>query len=447
MKINLYKSIHNSAAKLKELFVRSPVMTVALVLLVVIAIGLAVYLFFSSATPNTITITAGPEDSLFFKNAEKYRRIMAKQGIKLKILQSEGSFDNLKKLTDPKINVDVGFVQGGEAEGFDIDNLVSLGSVAYQPIMIFYRGEIKKELSEFKGQRLVLGKRGSGAHALALTLLKANGVEPGDETPVLNIASADLVQAFIENRIDAVFATGDSASPDIFRQLMKTPGIRLFNFLQADAYTRHVSYLSKIVLPRGSIDLGKNIPEEDVILVGPTTELLARQDMNSALIDVLLEAVDEVHSPATLYRKRGEFPVLLENEYRISPEAARYYSTGKSFLYRNFPFWLACLITRSIAAIVPIILLLIPGIKLIPVLWRWHWRSSIFRWYKALFSLEREAFSPSIDAKKQEELLCRLDHIENTVNKISVPALFGDQLYALRGHISFVRERLLSKKK
>ncbi len=446
MKLNLHKNMHMPRIKLKGVFIRSPVISIALILLVVLAVSLAVFLFFNSATPDTITITAGPEGSLFNKTAEKYQKILAKQGIKLIILPSEGSFDNLKKLTDPGIKVDVGFVQGGEAEEIDIDNLVSLGSIAYQPLLIFYRGEPKEELSEFKGQRLDIGKKGSGAHALALNLLKTNGVEPGDETHLLNIAPSEQVQALIDNHVDAVFSTSGSESIETFRQLMNTPGIHLFNFTQADAYTRHLNYLSKIVLPRGCINFAKNIPKEDVTLIGPATELIARKNMHSALIDVLLEAVDEVHSPATLFGKRSEFPVLLENEYRISPDATRYYSTGKSFLYRNFPFWLASLINRLIAAIVPIALILIPGIRLAPVLWRWRWRSRIYRWYKVLFSLEREVFIPSIDAKKREELLNRLDHIENSVNKLRVPAPFGEQLYALRGHISFVRERLLSEK-
>jgi hypothetical protein len=160
---------------------------------------------------------------------------------------------------------------------------------------------------------------------------------------------------------------------------------------------------------------------------------------------LLLEAAREVHSSAGIFRKSGEFPAPLEREFRISPDASRFYASGKSFLYRNFPFWLASLMNRSIAAIVPIAIILIPGLKIIPIIYRWRMRSRVYRWYRALFALERDTFSPSMDDKKREELLRRLDHIEKTVNKIVVPASFGDLLYALRGHISFVRARLLSE--
>lgn len=433
-------------AKLDALFARGLVAYVSAVVLVVLAISLAVFLFINSAVPTTITITSGPEGSMFRTTAEQYRKILAKQGIKLRIIPSEGSRDNLKKLASPEIHVDVGFVQGGEVDDFDIGNLVSLGSISYQPLMIFYRGEPKKLLSEFKGKRLDIGQKGSGVHTLALALLKVNGIEPGDDVDLVNFVAGDLAKALTEDRVDAIFMMSDSSSVELMRKLIYTPGVRLFDFTQADGYTRRITYLSKLTLPRGTIDFGRDIPPEELNLVGPTVELIARNSLHPALIDLLLETAQEVHSPAGIFKRSGEFPVPLEREFRISPDAVRYYDSGKSFLYRNFPFWLASLINRSIAAILPIAILLIPGLKIIPVIYRWRMRSRVYRWYKVLFMLERDTFSPSMDEEKRVELLRRLDYIERTVNRIIVPASFGDLLYALRGHISFVRARLLSEK-
>ena len=164
-------------------------------------------------------------------------------------------------------------------------------------------------------------------------------------------------------------------------------------------------------------------------------------------IGVLLNAAREIHGAPGPLKRVGEFPSLQEHEFRISPEAKRYFASGKSFLYRNFPFWLASLISCSIAAIVPLVLLLIPGLKLVYMLYRLSTRWRIYRWYKLLFSLEQEAFAPSLGNSKLEELLHRLDHIQKNVNKIKVPSPFGEQLYALKGHIKFVRERLLSERK
>src|SRR6266446_7703419 len=147
-------------ARLNELFGRGLVLAVGLILIVSLAVSLVVFGFFNSAAPNTLTLTSGPEGSAFRRNAEQYKKILAKQGVTLKILPSEGSRDNLEKLANAKIAVDVGFVLGGEANSKATENLVSLGSVSYQPLMVFYRGEPKRLLSDFKGLRIDIGPDG-----------------------------------------------------------------------------------------------------------------------------------------------------------------------------------------------------------------------------------------------------------------------------------------------
>ncbi|MGZ3253482.1 MAG: TAXI family TRAP transporter solute-binding subunit [Burkholderiaceae bacterium] len=432
-------------AKLNAHFGRGQVISMAVILFAGLALVTGILVFMNFAAPNSITIASGPKGSVFYKNAEKYKKILAREGVTLKILPTDGAVDNFKKLNNPKVAVDVGFVLGGEVNGADIGNLVSLGSVSYQPLMIFYRGEEKKLLSDFKGQRLDIGEEGSGTHTLALSLLKVNGIEPGGDTPIINTASDDLARELLENRIDAVFVMGDSTSSDLLRQLLHTANIHLFNFTQADGYTRRYNYLNKLKLPKGSLDFGKDIPAEDTYLIGPTVELIARENLHPALSDMLLEAAREVHSTPGLFKARGEFPAPQEHEFRISPDATRYYTSGKSFLYRTFPFWMASLIARILAVIVPLALLLIPALKLAPAIYRWRMESRIHRWYRALLELERDAFKPSVDPKRREELLRHLDHIENTVSKIHVPAAFGDLFYGLRGHIVFVRNTLLTQ--
>jgi TRAP-type uncharacterized transport system substrate-binding protein len=403
-----------------------------------------VFTFFNTAAPTALTITGGPEGSSFSRNAEKYKKILAKEGVTLNILPSEGSTQNLSRLLDPKTKVDVGFVLGGEVAKTNVDQLMSLGSINYQPLMIFYQGNERHLLSEFKGARLDIGAEGSGTRLLALALLKANGIEPKGEAGFIEIDAKDPVTALEEKKIDAVFVMGDSTASDVLRKLLRTPDVHLFDVTQADAYVRRIGYLNKLVLPRGSLDFGKNVPPEDVHLIGPTVELVARDDLHPALSDLLLEAAREVHSGPGLFRKRGEFPAPLEHEFRVSPDATRYYATGKTFLYRTFPFWVASLIARTLAVLVPIVLLLIPGIRLAPAIYRWRIESRIHRWYKVLLDLERDAQN-STGPERRAELLKKLDEIEASVNRIVVPASFGDLFYGLRGHVTFVRNSLLAE--
>ena len=407
-----------------------------------VAIWAAIH-FVRPAPPDTITITSGPDGSIFRATADKYARILARNGIKLKILPSEGSLENLKRLAGPSAQTDVGFVQGGLSNMVDnTGDLVSLGSIFYEPLAIFYRS-VKpiKWLSQLKGERIAIGPEGSGTRFLALTLLKANGIEPNDSTKLLDLSGEAAAQAVLKHEADAAFLTGDSATGSSMRELLHAPGIRRFDFVQADAYVLRFPYLSKLVLPTGSLDLGKNLPENPLTMIAPTVELIARDNLHPALSDMLIEAAREVHGHASLLQKAGEFPAPLEHEYRISDEALRYYKSGKSFLYRYLPFWAASLADRTILVLVPVIVLLIPTLRLVPILYGWRIKTRIFRRYGELMALERAALAQTTP-EERKELLNRLEEFENKVITTKMPGSYADQLYVLRSHINFVRTRL-----
>lgn len=404
------------------------------------------FVFLNSAPPSTLTMTSGPAGSSFALTAERYRKILAREGVTLKVLPSQGSRDNLARLSDARAGVDVGFVVGGEAAASGVGHLVSLGSLSYQPLMIFYRGHPKTLLSEFRHARLDIGLEGSGASSLAQTLLEANGIRTGDGTQIGHRAPGASIQALLDGKIDALFAMSDSTPTAMLRQLLRDPQIHLFSFVQAEGYTHRITYLNRLVLPRGAIDFGEDIPPEDVSLIAPTVELVARDSLHPALSDLLLAAAREVHGRAGLFKKSGEFPAPIEHEFAISADAARYYASGRGFLYRTFPFWIASLIERVIAIVVPMTIILVPGFKIAPALFRWRVVSRIYRWYAVLQHIEHDAYQRPLDAARCDELLHRLANVEATVTKLNVPPAFGDLLYGLRSHIAVVRESLLERR-
>jgi hypothetical protein len=351
----------------------------------------------------------------------------------------------LQRLSNPSYRVDVGFVQAGLAKGKKIDELVSLGSVANEPLFIFYRGNRPLELlSQFKGKKLAIGPDGSGTNYLATTLLSMNGIEPEGSTELWEMDDEEAAQDLLNGKVDAIFLMADSASSELIRKLLYEPGIHLVDFTQAEAYTRRVGYLNQLVLPKGAIDFGKNVPDRNISLIAPSVELIARDDLHPALSDLLLEAAKEIHGRATLFQGRGEFPVPLEQEFRISEDAARYYKSGKSFLYRYFPFWMASLINRILVVFLPIVLILIPGLRVIPAIYQWGTKMRIYRWYRQLLALEQDV-NDRIDANEKKELLARLDQIEQAVDSMKVPASLANEFYMLRGHVDFVRARIMER--
>jgi len=426
---------------LMETFGLTQAAAIAAAILIGAVLCFAIYWVFHAIPPRVIVITTGTPGSSFETNAFRYRQILARSGVTLRILPSRGSLENLQRLDDPKMRVDVGFVPGGVTNGSTHAKLVSLGSISYQPLLVFHRGTNSLNLLvDLAGKRLSIGSEGSGTRALALTLLGLNGIKPEGATKLVDLDAEEAAKALLDGTVDAVFLMGDSASPQITRQLLLAPGIQMLNFSQADAYSRRISYLNKLELPMGSIDFGKNLPSRDIYLVGPTVELLARPQLHPALSDLLLEAAQEVHGGSGLLKRKGEFPAPLEHDFPISAEASRYYKSGKTFLYRSLPFWLASLVNPILVAIVPIIVLLVPGLKAIPSIFRLRIRLRMYRWYRALLALEREFLAHG--PVNGEDLLARLDQIEQGVNHMKVPASFADQFYALRGYVAFVRSQL-----
>lgn len=439
--------ITHAKTRLTTLVGRGLPISIGVIMLVSLGVGALAFMFLNSAPPTTLTMTTGPDGSSFRLVAEQYRKILAREGVTLNILTSHGSRDNLARLADPKQKVDVGFVVGGESEDGDgVKRLESLGSVSYQPMMIFYRGKPKTLISEFKGERIDVGQDGSGASALAQRLFDANGIKPGDGTRIGHAAPEASVKELMGGRIDALFAMSDSTPTQLMRDLLRDPTIHLYSFVQADGYTHRITYLNRLVLPRGAIDFGEDIPADDVTLVAPTVELVARDTLHPALSDLLLEAAREVHGRAGLYKKSGEFPAPIQHELPISADASRWYASGRGFFYRTFPFWIASLIERILAVVVPMTIVLVPGIKIAPAVFRWRTESRIYRWYAVLQRIERDAWTEPLDAKRCDELLHRLAHVEATVTKLAVPPAYGDLLYDLRGHIAVVREGLQERR-
>lgn len=399
---------------------------------------LAIWYFIHLAPPKVITMSSGPDGSAYARSASNYLASLRSNNITLRVLPSQGSQENLDRLA--RKEVDIAFVQSGITNHVP-DGVVTLGSISYQPLLIFYRSEtIRTLLSEFKGERLAVGSVGSGTRILATSLLSSNGVTAAN-TKFLDIDATAAANALLASNADAVFLTGDSAPMPVLSNLLHRAEIKLFSFVQADAYARRITYLNKMDLPAGSFDFGANLPRETVYLVAPTVELLAREDLHPATIDLLIEVARDVHGRSTLLQKKKEFPKLLDLDVPISKEAERYYKSGKIGAYRFLPFWLANIVNRVLLVFVPAVVLLIPAMKLLPTLLRLKVRLKLYRWYRALMAVERELLSAH-PTQRPAELLRRLDEIEEHVSRIKVPASFADQYYTLRGNISFVRKQL-----
>jgi len=418
------------------------VVTVPLALVIVAGGVLAVKLM-RPAPPSVIRFLTGPAGSNFRINAEKYKKHIEAHGVKVEVVESQGSLENLRRLIDPKSDIDVAFVQGGLHEGVDLAGLVSLGTMFPLPLLVFERmPESADRLTDLKGKRLAIGPEGSGTRALALTLLKDSKMEGAVTlSPAAGEEAARLMAA---GEIDAAFLMGDSATNETMQKLRAVPGVHIMDFRQADAYARVYEYLDKLTLPEGAMDFAENHPGHTLHLVSAPAELIARSDLHPALSDVLIAAAKEIHGASGMFRDAGEYPKAIEHEIPMSEDAERYYKSGGQFLYKRLPFWLASLIDRVLVVLLPLLVVVVPATRVAPQLYRWRVRSRIYRWYGALMAIDREVMASERTPEMQVRIGKRLDEIEQAVNDLKTPPSFADQLYVLREHVGLVRGRLKS---
>lgn len=399
--------------------------------------------FIKPAPPDYLYISSGAAGGSYQLYAERYRQVLARNGIELREQASAGSIENLKRLLDEEDDTEVALVQSGTANGINVGSLYSLGYLYYEPFWIFYRGKSEFDrLAPLKGSRIAIGAEGSGTRKLALQLLEANGLDERNTT-LLPLGGLAAVEAMQSRKVDAVFLVGAERSAAVW-SLLYAQGVRLMSLAHAEAYVRRFPYLARLTLPQGAIDLERNIPARDVTLVSPMATLVAHESIHPALIQLLLQAAQEVHGEAGVFQRPGEFPRIGQADFPVAPEAERFYKSGKPFLQRYLPFWAANLIDRMVVMLVPFVALLIPILRFAPGIYSWRIRSRIYRRYGELKFLEADV-EANPQRHSRAEWLERLDRIEEDVQHIPTPLAFADMLYTLRLHVGLVRATILRR--
>ena len=418
------------------------------ILLALVLLALA-YWVLDPTPPNKVVLATGTEQGAYAEFGKRYAQILKGYGITVELRPTQGAAENLRLLRDPNSGVDIAFVQGGADESVravdeDDSSLVSLGSLFYEPVWLFYRTDSAQRLlktdslgalSQLAGWRVNVGAPGSGVPNLTHKLFDANRIDTASLT-LLRETSTPAVVALLAGETDAlVFASAPESL--LVQMLLQTPGIALFDFGQADAYSRRFAYLTPVTLPRGVVDLARDLPPRDVRLVAPTATLVARKGTHPALIQLFVQAAQQIHGRAGWFQRKGEFPTATSTEEPLAKEAQRFYASGTPLLQRYLPFWLANLIDRMWPVLVTIVAALIPLSRTLPPLYQFRIRKRIFRWYAQLREVEH-----AIGKRPAAELLADLGAIEARVEEVTVPLSYADELYSLRSHIQMVETRL-----
>ena len=380
-----------------------------------------------------VSIATGTAGSAYADIAERYREILARDGVRLHLVPTNGAVENLERLRDARAGVDAGFVQAGTTSERESPDLVSLGTVFYEPLWVFCRyATLAELLHERPNARISIGPLGNATRPLALRLLALNRIDTTN-LQLSGFVPEEGVRRLIAGEIDAVAMLSAWNSPAV-QQLLLAPGIELMGFKRADAYVALNPRFSKLVLPQGVADLGANRPPADVPLIASKASLVVRRDLHAALQYLLIQAAIEVHGRPGIFQRADEFPAPEAIDLPLSDEARHLYKSGPSILQRELPFWLAELLQRLAIVILPLAGILYPLWSLLPGLYRWHMENRIYRFYGELEFIEG-ALRRSTDAEERAQMLARVEELERRALELDMPSSYSEKSFNLKAHI------------
>jgi TRAP transporter TAXI family solute receptor len=400
--------------------------------------------FVKPAPPRRIVMATGRPDGAYHQYGLRYQAELAREGIRVELRATSGSVENVRLLADPASGVDVAFVQGGVRGPGPAPELFALGSLYFEPLWIFSRtGARTDDMLGLRGKRLAVGPEGSGTRALIDLLLSANGIRP-DSLTLSPLTGLDAVRALRAGAVD-VAALVASPESSALREAASAPEITLMSFPRAEAYSRLYPFLSRLVQPEGALNLERDVPPRDVVLLAAAASLVVRPDFHPALSDLLLVAATRLHSRAGVFERPRQFPSPDFTDFPVSEEAARFYRNGPPFLARYLPFWAASLVDRMKIMLLPLLALLFPLFKILPPTYRWRIRRKIFKWYREVQTADM-ALAQSQSVESLDRILARLDAAEHEMRQINIPLGYSDAHYHLRLHFDMVRAKVLAAK-
>lgn len=422
---------------------KNKVLLVSLLVLAFIIASFYITIQFIQPLPKKeFTIATGSQNGQYYKTALIYKQILEKQKVKVNILTSNGSVDNLLLLKEEK--ADMAFVQNGIDYDQKNTKISSLASTFYEPLWIFYKNDkySMDYIVELTSKRISIGKQGSGSYELASKILKDNMID-NENSEILNYSTKEGKQKLLKGEIDAIFFV---SSPDssTLKDLLGNPDIKLFSLKRARAYSQKYSFLESIKLYEGTFDLYRNIPAENINLLATTASLLVRDDFSQELTRLVLKSIKEIHNKENLFQKENQFPNIHNITIPLNEEAHRYFEYGDTWLEKIFPYWIASNLDRLKILLIPLLTLLIPIVKGTIPLYTWSVRSKIYKWYDQIQQLDL-----SLENLEKEELkdkLLQMQTLEKEIKKeTKVPLSYMREYYDLIMHTELIITKIHGK--
>lgn len=383
--------------------------------------------YIEPAPPGVMRLAVGPAGSSYHWLGQRYAEVLKAQGLQVELVESGGSYDNLQRIRAGE--ADAGFVQSGVTLPDSEGEFFSLGSLYFEPLWVFTRGEQPlDDLMALQDKRIGIGEQHSGSNFLAHELLGQTGLVDKN-----TLVDNNRAEALLRGQLDVLFLVSSPNAPAV-RQLLSAEKVRLMSFRRARGYTKHFPLLSELTLYEGAVDLAADLPQRDVRLLATTATLVVGKNFHPALSSVVLSAARDIHQQRGALQERDQFPTADYVSFALTREAEYFHENGPSFLQGRIPYKLAATLERVLIMLLPLLTVVLPLAKILPAIYAWRMKSKILAPYKELLELEGQ--------REQDDFEQRLDQIEEKARAlVSMPASYAPDIENLLLHIERLRGR------
>src|SRR5262249_34513904 len=199
----------------------------AAALATILTLALGLYLR-QSSPPRQVVMATGQEGGMYDTFGREYARRLDRAGLRVDVVRSNGSVDNLRRLLDGR--ADIAFVQSGTYGLVDDRDgrLRGIAALYLEPLWIFYRSPAPLTgIPQLVGRALSVGPPDSGTEAVARALLNSHGMLPS-ALRVYNLSSAQAQQRLEAGQLDAAFFVASYRDPSV-QALLRRQDVRLMS--------------------------------------------------------------------------------------------------------------------------------------------------------------------------------------------------------------------------
>ena len=321
----------------------------------------------------------------------------------------------------------------------DTSGLVSLGSIAWEPLWLFFRADLNvDEIQDLTGLTVATGPTDTVIGLISRELLRSIRILDKIEEFSKEDQTAETLAAALEDgEIDAAFALGIPTVPAI-ADLLRCENIAYLSVDRAEAYQARYPGIAKIVVPEGVIDLGLNIPPDDLVLLSATTNVISMDRLYPGLVPRILRAIAEARDQQQFTIDDGNFPSPKNASLPIKRAATRFYDQGDEGLASRLPYGMVRWLNHLGFVVMPLLLIVILAIKVVPVALKLWSRITLQKILKRLEAVEKA----DAGGADPGELVEELDRIDADSATIFVPRSSVHDYVDIRQFLHDMRDRI-----